>query len=80
MNMEATDLDSFDTVWNKISGPEIMLLRGETSDLLLPETVEKMKECGPGLARYVEVPAVGHAPMLLCDEQTRPIREFFAAV
>merc|ERR1712130_327246 len=46
MNMEAQDLDSFDSVWKKISGPLIMLIRGETSDLLIPETVQKMKDCG----------------------------------
>lgn len=52
-----------------------MLLRGETSDLLTREAALQMTQRGPR-ARLVEVPGVGHAPMLLDDAQVAPVREF----
>jgi pimeloyl-ACP methyl ester carboxylesterase len=41
----------------------LLLVRGERSDLLTPETAAAMRARAPGLG-YVEVPRVGHAPML----------------
>ncbi len=52
-----------------------LLLRGETSDLLTHETALQMTERGPR-AKLVEVPGVGHAPMLMAMAQVAPIREF----
>jgi len=52
-----------------------LLLRGESSDLLTHETAQRMSERGPR-ARLVEIPNVGHAPMLMDDGQVAPVREF----
>jgi pimeloyl-ACP methyl ester carboxylesterase len=41
----------------------VLLVRGETSDLLSPEIVAKMQKRAPKMD-FVEVPGVGHAPML----------------
>lgn len=40
-----------------------LLVRGAASDLLAPQTAERMRRYAPKLA-YAEVPGVGHAPML----------------
>ena len=52
-----------------------LLLRGETSDLLTHETALQMSRRGP-CAKMVEVPGVGHAPMLMNMSQVAPVREF----
>ena len=44
-------------------GRQVLLIRGETSDLLSPEIVAKMRKRAPKMD-YIEVPGVGHAPML----------------
>ena len=44
-------------------GREILLLRGELSDLLERPVAERMAATGDGVA-YREIPGVGHAPML----------------
>lgn len=60
--------------WDAITLPTL-LLRGADSDILLKETAKAMTERGPG-AKLVEFQAIGHAPMLLCDEQVRVVRDF----
>jgi pimeloyl-ACP methyl ester carboxylesterase len=40
-----------------------LLVRGETSDILAPETTARMRGYAPKMA-YAEVPGIGHAPML----------------
>ena len=52
-----------------------LLLRGESSDLLTHDTALLMAGRGPR-ATLVEVPGVGHAPMLMSAEQVAPVREF----
>ncbi len=52
-----------------------LLLRGESSDLLTHETALQMSGRGPR-AKLVEVPGVGHAPMLMDAAQVAPVREF----
>ena len=55
----------------------VLLVRGGDSDLLSPETAQRMvaemQDC-----RMVEVPGVGHAPTLTEPEAFGPIREFFS--
>ncbi|MCX8097775.1 MAG: alpha/beta hydrolase [Casimicrobiaceae bacterium] len=53
----------------------ILILRGEYSDLLSPETVETMLATAPN-ARAIIVPQTGHAPMLM-DAQTISVVEAF---
>ena len=54
-----------------------MVLRGETSDLLLPETAQAMTQRGP-CAVLAEIPDCGHAPALNVPEQIEMIRKFLA--
>jgi pimeloyl-ACP methyl ester carboxylesterase len=44
-------------------GRPVLLVRGETSDLLSPEIAAKMQKRAPKMD-LVEVPGIGHAPML----------------
>ena len=44
-------------------GRPTLLVRGETSDLLSPEIAAKMRKRAPKMD-FVEVPGIGHAPML----------------
>ena len=53
----------------------MLVLRGELSDLLRPETCEAMTARGPK-ARIVEIPGVGHAPTLLHADQIAIVRAF----
>jgi len=54
-----------------------LLIRGALSDLILPEHVAAMRGLKPDLA-FVEVPTVGHAPMLDEPEAMAAIVEFLA--
>ena len=52
----------------------MLILRGENSDLLRPETVVEMKRRGiaakHGRVESIEIPNCGHAPALMADEQS----------
>jgi pimeloyl-ACP methyl ester carboxylesterase len=61
-------------VWDAIICPTL-LLRGADSDLLARSTAEDMSARGPR-PRVVEFAGVGHAPMLLVDEQIAPVAAF----
>jgi len=53
------------SVWEKVpSRVQVMVLRGESSDILLEETVKQMRHSGPGISLYVQVSKTGHAPSL----------------
>jgi len=52
-----------------------LLLRGADSDLLTRETAQAMTQRGPK-AQLREFAGVGHAPMLVADDQVRAVREF----
>jgi pimeloyl-ACP methyl ester carboxylesterase len=67
------DLDLW-PVWEAIRCPTLVI-RGELSDLLSRETVERMKTTGPR-AQSVEIAGVGHAPTLMQADQIRIVREF----
>jgi pimeloyl-ACP methyl ester carboxylesterase len=70
------DIDDLDlwTVWDNIHCP-VLVLRGEASDLLLPETAAEMATRGPK-ARVVEIEGCGHAPMLMDPDQIAIIRDW----
>ena len=55
----------------------MLLLRGETSDLLSPATTTSMSLRGPK-ARLVTLPEVGHAPMLDRPAQWAPVEAFLS--
>lgn len=52
-----------------------LVLRGALSDLLRPDTVAQMAQRGPR-AHSVEIPGVGHAPMLMQTAQVDLVRNF----
>ena len=66
-------------VWERVDCP-VLILRGETSDLLLPGTVSRMQQRGLAaskrLVEAVEIPNCGHAPSLMAVDQFRVIEEF----
>ena len=66
-------------VWEHVECP-VLILRGEHSDLLLPNTVAEMKRRGiaaaQGRVRAVDIPGCGHAPALMSDDQIGLIEDF----
>ncbi|HVS27620.1 MAG TPA: alpha/beta hydrolase [Burkholderiales bacterium] len=63
--------------WENVRCP-VLILRGAESDLLLRETAEKMcKREAP--TQLVELPGIGHAPMLMTDDQIKIVRDFLLA-
>lgn len=65
-------------VYARIEAP-VLLLRGEASDLLLPQTVAAMRQTGPGRAgrlQVIEVPGCGHAPALNVPDQLGAVLKF----
>ena len=54
---------------------EVLLLRGQDSDLLDVDTARDMTQRGPK-AHLVEFPGVGHAPTLIAPDQIAVVREF----
>jgi len=64
------------TEWDSLSLP-VLCLRGEASDLLLPETAEAMRVRGPR-AEVVTVAGCGHAPALNVPEHFAIVERFLA--
>jgi pimeloyl-ACP methyl ester carboxylesterase len=63
--------------WDALEIP-VLVLRGESSDLLLPEVAEAMRSRGPR-AVVATIAGCGHAPALNVPEQYALIERFFAA-
>ena len=63
--------------WDSLALP-VLALRGEDSDLLLPEVADAMRTRGPR-AVVVTIPGCGHAPALNTPEQFALVERFFAA-
>jgi pimeloyl-ACP methyl ester carboxylesterase len=64
-------------VWHAVRCP-VLLLRGQKSDVLLPEAVERMRAEGPPLD-VVEWPGIGHAPALMDPAQIDAVRDWLVA-
>ena len=60
--------------WDMVPCPTL-LLRGGDSDLLLKETADEMTRRGPK-AKLAEFAGVGHAPMLMDQQQIAVVRDF----
>lgn len=69
------DLDLW-AVWEAVTCP-VLLLRGEHSDLLLPDTADRMTRTGPRATLHT-VPGCGHAPALMEVETINRIRDFLS--
>ena len=61
-------------LWDAIRCPTLVL-RGEQSDLLSKATATQMAARGP-MPKILEFAGVGHAPMLLSQEQLEPVVRF----
>lgn len=61
-------------LWDALACPTLVV-RGAESDLLTAETTAEMLARKPSAA-LIEFDGVGHAPMLLGDDQIRPVREW----
>ncbi len=70
------DYDQWEA-WDAIDVPTLCL-RGETSDLLLPEVAEQMRVRGPR-AVVVTIPGCGHAPALNVPDQFALVERFLNA-
>lgn len=74
--LAAADVDLWEQ-WERIRCP-VLVLRGERSELLTPETFAAMQQRGPR-ATGVTIPAVGHAPALMAPEQIAVVADWLAA-
>ena len=63
--------------WDRIKAP-VLVTRGKHSDVLLAATALEMTRRGPK-ARLIEFAGVGHAPMLMADDQIRAVHDFLFA-
>jgi len=63
--------------YDRITCPTL-LLRGADSDLLLQDTALAMAQRGPK-AGLVEFAGIGHAPMLMADDQINVVRQFLTS-
>lgn len=70
------DIDLW-SLWDAIRCP-VLVLRGESSDLLTAETTAEMASRGPK-AKVVEIADCGHAPALMAEDQIALIDEWLAA-
>jgi pimeloyl-ACP methyl ester carboxylesterase len=71
-----TDIDMWG-LWDSIQCP-VLTLRGESSDLLSPETAVEMTTCGPK-AMLETISGCGHAPALMDDGQIGLVRDWLAS-
>ena len=62
-------------VWERIDR-NVLLIRGEQSDLLTEETTARMARGGPARVRRLDVPGCGHAPALMAEAQIAAVTTF----
>ena len=65
------------TQWDALNIPTL-ILHGVKSDVLHPDTVEKMQVRG-AMAQIIELPNIGHAPMLMSDDQIILVKDYLLA-
>jgi pimeloyl-ACP methyl ester carboxylesterase len=65
--------------WRALQGVPTLIVRGETSDIISPETVERM-QAEHDLAELVTIPRTGHAPTLDEPEARAGIARLLARV
>ena len=74
----ATGFDLW-SAFEGLNGVPSLVVRGEISDLLTPDTIEEMKAANPTM-ESVTVPGVGHAPTLQEPEAAEAIDRLLARV
>ena len=75
---EGVAMDDIDlwAYWESLNIP-VLVVHGAHSDVLLLETIERMRQ-KPGVEVYT-VPDCGHCPLLMADDQIKAVRDFLAA-
>ncbi len=73
---EITDIDLWQQ-WDQLKVPT-MVLRGAESDVLSAEIAAQMQVRG-AKAKIVELPGIGHSPMLMDEYQIKIVRDFILA-
>ncbi len=63
-------------VWDMLSDIPTLVVRGQNSDILSPDTLRKMKAGHSGYIRAIEIPGRGHAPMLDEPEAVAAVQGF----
>eukprot|EP01125_Pyxidicula_operculata_P010225 TRINITY_DN3366_c0_g1_i2.p1 TRINITY_DN3366_c0_g1~~TRINITY_DN3366_c0_g1_i2.p1 ORF type:complete len:318 (+),score=53.58 TRINITY_DN3366_c0_g1_i2:132-956(+) len=66
-------------LWNNLQVDEIMLVRGELSQLLAKETFESMKS-HPKVKVAKEFEGIGHCPMFFEEKQIKSVAEFLTPI
>ncbi len=67
------------SLFDTIQSTPLLLLRGELSDILTRDCVEKMQQKKPDM-QFVEVASCGHAPLLTEPESMQAITQFLTTV
>jgi pimeloyl-ACP methyl ester carboxylesterase len=70
---EIKDIDLW-SQWDQLRTPTLVL-RGMSSDILSSDTARQMQVRG-AKAKIVDLPGIGHAPMLMDDQQIKIVRDF----
>ena len=65
-------------LWDAITCP-VLVIRGETSDILTAETLDEMVKRKPATTATLTIPHTGHAPALMEASQTQFIRDWLLA-
>ncbi|HEX6603753.1 MAG TPA: alpha/beta hydrolase, partial [Sphingomicrobium sp.] len=77
--VEATPKVDMWPLFAALARKPLLVVRGELSELLRPETLERMREAAPEMNSVI-VPQVGHAPMLDEPEAAAAIDSFLASL
>ncbi len=75
-SFSAEDQQRLWTAWKNVRCP-CLVIRGENSDVLLNDTITKMKHAHRRLTA-IEIPQIGHAPFLSSELQIDIIRQWLA--
>ncbi len=73
IDREIKDIDLWEQ-WDQLVNPTLVL-RGIESDILTAETAAQM-QVRNAKAKIIELPSVGHAPMLIDEKQIKIVRDF----
>lgn len=73
INASLDDIDLYD-IWEKVTCP-VLSIRGEASDILLPETVTKMASIHADFTT-ITIKDTGHAPALMDTTQIQIVRDW----
>ena len=66
-------------LWEALTDIPVLVIRGQNSDILLPETVSRMGQKHAGSFQSIEIPGRGHAPILDEALAVSAIEDFLAS-